>query len=489
MPINYAALARQHGGVAVEDADDGPEPLIPGNIDLGNRPRVRNSDGSISTVRSIGVNFDGREYLIPTVSDDGRVLSNDEAVKLFQRTGKHLGAFKSAAASTAYAKSLHDDQAMMVAADGMRPMVAHAPRGQAIDYAALAKQHGGVLAEDEDAGTLNEEPRTPAIGEDPRLAPDAVFNDAQTQDIAGATAVGLMTMGAPAVGGTAGRVLASPVTTGVYAGGKTLYETGDPVKAVGVGLGVYGGQKLAGKVLGFAVSKALKARLQHQVAQAATSAEPALSAKVVPIAKEAAADIDALILKATDPAATSQARIAARSALQKAGWTPDMGMAATPILEEAAPVAVAEAAPSARKATSLPTKGNVKLPTIYTKPPTQGPKPLSEADAALRAKQLEAAQSAGVDLSEAFGGAVRPAAQAEQAAESALETRLRASVLTRRDKAALADEIAQEVVKLREAGGKAATAAKISKAIEEKYGLPPTNVSQMVQMVLREHAR
>jgi hypothetical protein len=42
------------------------------------------------------------------------------------------------------------------------------------------------------------------------------------------------------------------------------------------------------------------------------------------------------------------------------------------------------------------------------------------------------------------------------------------------------------VLQLRAEGGKAATAAKISKAIEEQYGLPPTNVSQMVQMILRE---
>jgi hypothetical protein len=59
--------------------------LTPGNIDLHHRPRVTNPDGSISTVRSIGFEVDGREVLIPTVSDSGRILSDDEAVQTFRK--------------------------------------------------------------------------------------------------------------------------------------------------------------------------------------------------------------------------------------------------------------------------------------------------------------------------------------------------------------------------------------------------------------------
>ena len=83
--------------------------LEPGNIDLTARPKVQNGDG-YSTVRSLGVNVDGAEVLIPTVSDDGRLLSNDEAVEMYRTTGKHLGKFDTPANSTSYAEHLHREQ-------------------------------------------------------------------------------------------------------------------------------------------------------------------------------------------------------------------------------------------------------------------------------------------------------------------------------------------------------------------------------------------
>lgn len=97
--------------------------LAAGTVDLSKRPRVKNADGSISTVRSISINQDGKEILIPTVVGD-RVLSNEEAIKEFRRTGQHLGVFDSPVNATAYAQQVHQDQA--AALDGYLSTDPHA---------------------------------------------------------------------------------------------------------------------------------------------------------------------------------------------------------------------------------------------------------------------------------------------------------------------------------------------------------------------------
>jgi hypothetical protein len=122
-------------GEAVSDLPEGfvldvPGQRTPGNINLHNRPRVKNPDGSISTVRTISAGFPEGEVVIPTVSDDGRVLPDNEAIDAYRKSGKHLGIFDSPESATSYAQSLHDDQE--------REYVGGLPEGFEIDAPAAA---------------------------------------------------------------------------------------------------------------------------------------------------------------------------------------------------------------------------------------------------------------------------------------------------------------------------------------------------------------
>lgn len=82
------------------------EPRVPGNLPLGIRNRVKNADGTTSTVRTISVGVDGGEVLIPTVIGS-RVVSDDEAMAHYRKTGENFGTFDTPDQATAYAENLH----------------------------------------------------------------------------------------------------------------------------------------------------------------------------------------------------------------------------------------------------------------------------------------------------------------------------------------------------------------------------------------------
>ena len=115
-PWQYA-ITQLHNDIDEMSGRGTPGPLTKfegrlevGNVDLANRPQVKNADGSISTVRSMSFEEDGKEILIPTVSPDGKILSDQDAIDLYHKTGQHLGKFDTPEHADAYAQALHQSQ-------------------------------------------------------------------------------------------------------------------------------------------------------------------------------------------------------------------------------------------------------------------------------------------------------------------------------------------------------------------------------------------
>jgi len=83
-----------------------------GNVDLYAQPKVKNPDGSTSTVDSSSYGLDGLEVLLPSVTPDGRHLNTPEAIVAeYRKSGRHLGKFADPASATKYAEQLHHDYA------------------------------------------------------------------------------------------------------------------------------------------------------------------------------------------------------------------------------------------------------------------------------------------------------------------------------------------------------------------------------------------
>lgn len=93
-----------------------PTPKQKGNIDLSKwKVRYKNSDGSISTIKSFSFSDDsGLEILIPSFSSNGKKLTESQAIDQYYATGKHLGKFRNSDDATAYAEWLHGQEAKKI---------------------------------------------------------------------------------------------------------------------------------------------------------------------------------------------------------------------------------------------------------------------------------------------------------------------------------------------------------------------------------------
>jgi hypothetical protein len=131
-------------------ADVAPAGLIAkGNINLADRPVVKNADGSKSTVRSMSFQDDsGHEVLVPTVSDDGRIMSNEEAIQQYYKTGKMLGVFQSPDDATAYGQTLHTQQEALYNGTGNKSgntYLKNIPADKRAELERQTKSHGEHL--------------------------------------------------------------------------------------------------------------------------------------------------------------------------------------------------------------------------------------------------------------------------------------------------------------------------------------------------------
>lgn len=75
----------------------------------------------LSTIRSISINEDGKEVLIPTVREGlDRVMSDKEAIDWYHQTGEYLGKFDNVEDATAYANELSKGQQARLLSDKPR---------------------------------------------------------------------------------------------------------------------------------------------------------------------------------------------------------------------------------------------------------------------------------------------------------------------------------------------------------------------------------
>lgn len=84
--------------------------LEPPTLDITKRPFVYQPGGGYATVNSMGANVDGKEVLMPLVSDDGVMMTPDEAIGVYRMTGKHMGTYPDIPTSNWAGERIHENQ-------------------------------------------------------------------------------------------------------------------------------------------------------------------------------------------------------------------------------------------------------------------------------------------------------------------------------------------------------------------------------------------
>lgn len=78
-----------------------------GTMDLSNRPGIWTANGPATVLSMSFQDEDGKETIIPTVSRNGLLMSEDEAIDEYRRTGDHLGKYNTVKEAEDAAQQIH----------------------------------------------------------------------------------------------------------------------------------------------------------------------------------------------------------------------------------------------------------------------------------------------------------------------------------------------------------------------------------------------
>lgn len=128
------------------------------------RPAVALPDGSVGTVRSIGVGDENGEWVIPTIVS-GKAVSNDEAISLWKKgENKAIGGpFKTVEEANQFAQTFHESEAKRISPESWGDKPTASDTNKWGDSAASTPRPQGIALEG--AVGVHETPITPPVPE------------------------------------------------------------------------------------------------------------------------------------------------------------------------------------------------------------------------------------------------------------------------------------------------------------------------------------